>query len=68
MDQQLHSWRTGGGQTAWLSMLVEAMEKFSAPEWRTRPCDRLDLAAVRAQLSRPAAPYPAFASRFSLRN
>jgi len=71
MSQQLQlsqSWRTGKTQTMWLSMLVDAMEKFSRPEWRARPCDRLELAAVRAQLARPAAPYPPYASRFSLRN
>ena len=68
MDQQPQSWRTGTGQTLWLSMLVEAMERFSAPEWRNVPCDAVELAALRAQLARPAAPYPMFASRFSLRN
>jgi len=68
MDQQPQSWRTGRGQTLWLSMLVEAMERFSAPEWRNVPCDAVELAALRAQLARPAAPYPMFASRFSLRN
>jgi hypothetical protein len=68
MDQQTQSWRSGKGQTLWLSMLVEAMERFSAPEWRNVPCDAVELAALRAQLARPAAPYPMFASRFSLRN
>jgi len=68
MDQQFHSWRTGSGQARWLSMLVDAMEKYSAPEWRGIPCDRRELAALRAQLARPAAPYPVAASRFSLRN
>jgi len=52
----------------WLSMLVATMEKFSRPEWRAVPCDDLELAAARAQLARPAAAYPAYASRFSLRN
>jgi hypothetical protein len=68
MDQQIQSWRTGRGQTLWLSMLVEAMERFSAPEWRNVPRDAVELAALRAQLARPAAPYPMFGSRFSLRN
>ena len=36
----------------WLSMLVEAMERFSAPEWRNAPCDAMELAALRAQLAR----------------
>ena len=30
----------GRGQTLWLSMLVEAMERFSAPEWRNAPVMR----------------------------
>ena len=68
MDQQTQSWRSGKGQTLWLSMLVEAMERFSAPEWRNVPCDAVELAVLRAQLARPAAPYPMFGSRFSLRN
>ena len=68
MDQLPQSWRSGRGQTLWLSMLVEAMEKFSAPEWRDVPCDAVELAALRAQLARPASPYPMFGSRFSLRN
>ena len=40
----------------WLSMLVEAMERFSAPEWRNAPCNAMELAALRAHLARPAAP------------
>jgi hypothetical protein len=68
MGQQLQSWRTGSGQTLWLSMLVDTMEKLSRPERRAVPCDRLELAAVRAQLARPASAYLAYASRFSLRN
>ena len=68
MDQQLQSWRTGSGQTLWLSMLVDTMEKFSRPEWRAIPCDPTELASVRDQLARPAAAYFAYASRFSLRN
>ena len=46
----------GRGQTLWLSMLVEAMERFSAPEWRNAPCDAMELAGLRAHLARPAAP------------
>jgi hypothetical protein len=68
MDQQRQSWRSGRGQTLWLSMLVDAMEEFSRPEWRAISCDDRLLTAVRAQLARPAAAYPAYASRFSLRN
>ncbi len=68
MGQQLQSWRSGSGQTLWLSELIDAMEKFSRPEWRAVPCDDVELAAVRAQLALPAAAYIAYASRFSLRN
>ena len=68
MSQQRQSWRAAQGEKLWLSMLVDAMEKFSRPEWRALPCSRLELAAVRAQLARPAAAYPAYGSRFSLRN
>jgi hypothetical protein len=51
----------------WLSMLVDAMEKFSRPEVRAVPCDRLTLAAVRAHLARPASVYLP-RSHFGLRN
>jgi hypothetical protein len=68
MGQQLQSWRSGSGKNLWLSMLVDTMEQVSRPERRAIPCDRLELAAVRAQLARPAAAYPAYGSRFSLRN
>ena len=62
------SWRSGNGQTLWLSMLVKAMEEVSRPEVRAVPCDRLVLAALRAQLARPASPYAHCGSQFSLRN
>jgi hypothetical protein len=52
----------------WLLRLIEAMEKFSRPEWRARPVDRREHAALRARLARPAMAYPAYASRFSPRN
>ena len=78
MGQQLQSRRTrqaqptgkawqSGGQNLWLSKLVNAMEKFSRPELRAVPCDRLVLAAVRAHLARPASAYLTH-SNFSLRN
>lgn len=66
MSQQLPSWRTGHGQTVWLSMLIDAMEKLSRSEWR--PVDRLELVAMRARLAQPAMAHPAYGSRFSLRN
>jgi hypothetical protein len=68
MSSQLPAWRTEKGQTLWLSMLIEAMEKFSRPEWRARPVDRLEHVALRARLARPATACPACASRLSLRN
>jgi hypothetical protein len=68
MGQQLPSWRTGKGQTLWLSRLIEAMEKFSRAEWRARPVDRLELAALRARLAQPAIACSGNASRFRLRN
>ena len=67
MNQQLPSWRTGNGQTLWLSMLIEAMEKLSRSEWRARP-DRFELAAIRARLAEPATARRNYASRFGLRN
>jgi hypothetical protein len=49
-------------------MLIDAMEEISRPEFRAVPCDQSVLAAVRAQLARPASPYPYCGSQFSLRN
>jgi hypothetical protein len=60
-------WRSGSGQNLWLSRLVDAMDKFSRPEWRAAPCDRLVLAALRAQLARPASAFLT-RSRFNLPN
>jgi len=68
MGQQLQPWRSGEGEKLWLSMLIDAMEEVSRPEFRAVPCDRAVLAAVRAQLARPASPYPYCGSQFSLRN
>jgi len=64
MSQQLPSWRTGDGQTLWLSMLIEAMENLS----RSRPADRRELVAMQTRLAEPAMAHPAYGSRFSLRN
>ncbi len=68
MSQQLPSWRTEQGQTLWLSMLIEAMEKFSRPEWRARSLDRRERVAMLTRLAQPALTHSAYASRFSLRN
>ena len=68
MSQQFLPWRTQKEQTLWLSMLIEAMEEFSRPEWRRRPVDRHQRLALRARLAQPATASSADASRFSLRN
>jgi hypothetical protein len=68
MSRQLQTWRSGDGHKLWLSMLVDAMEEAARPELRGMPCDRESLAAVSAQLARPASPYTQSASHYSLRN
>jgi hypothetical protein len=68
MGQQLRTWRSGGDQRAWLSMLIDTMEQVSRPETRAVPCDAQLLAAFRAQLARPATAVTSFASSYSLRN
>jgi hypothetical protein len=68
MGQQIQSWRSGDGGKLWLSRLIDAMEKISRPEFPSLPCDRSVLAAVSAQLARPASAYPHYGSHFSLRN
>jgi hypothetical protein len=68
MGHQLQSWRGGDGHKSWLSMLVQAMEEISRPEFRALPVDASVLAAVSAQLARPASPYPYCSSQYSLRN
>jgi hypothetical protein len=49
-------------------MLIEAMEEIARPEFRALPVDPSALAAVGAQLARPASPFPYCASRYCLRN
>ena len=68
MGQQLQTWRSVGGQRAWLSMLIDTMEEISRPELRAVPCDISVLAALRAQLARPASARMPYATSFSLRN
>jgi hypothetical protein len=68
MAQQTQQWRSGNGEMAWLSMLVETMEQVSRPELRAMPCDTALLAAVEAHLARPAMPLGLYGSNFSLRN
>jgi hypothetical protein len=40
------------GETAWLSMLVETLEKLSEPKERAVPCAARDLVAAKAHLAR----------------
>jgi len=68
MGQQVQGWRSASGQRSWLSKLIETMEQISRPELRAVPCDAQLLAAVRAQLARPALARSPYASRYSLRN
>jgi len=68
MGQQLQNWGSANGQRKWLSMLIDAIEEVSRPELRAVPCDKLVLAAFRAQLDRPAMVSAPYASRYSLRN
>jgi hypothetical protein len=68
MGQHLQGWRSASSQRMWLSRLIDASEELSRPERRAVPCDRQMLAALRAQLARPASVRFARASRYSLRN
>jgi hypothetical protein len=65
---QLRTWRSGGDQRAWLSMLIDTMEQVARPETRAVPCDINLLAALRAQLARPATALTPYPSSYSLRN
>lgn len=65
MAQQTQHWRSGKGEIAWLSTLVETMEKVSRPEFRAVPYDRT---ALKAHLARPALPQGFYGSNFSLWN
>jgi hypothetical protein len=68
MGQQIPGWRSANGQRLWLSMLIDTMEAISRPELRAVPCDNQVLAAVRAQLARPALARTPYASAYGLRN
>jgi hypothetical protein len=68
MGQQIPGWRSASGQRLWLSMLIDAMEEISRPELRAVPCDDQLLAALRAQLARPALARKPYASAYGLRN
>jgi hypothetical protein len=69
MGQQFQfcqSWRGGRDERLWLSALVDTMEQISQAPRHAEPSDGRALAALRAQLTLPAA--TRVASRFSLRN
>ena len=71
MGQQLQAgcrWRSEDGRDLWLSLLIDTMEAVSRPEIRAMPCDISLLAAVKAQLARPASPRIRYISDFSWRN
>lgn len=68
MGQQLQAWRSAKGQRLWLSMLIDTLEEISRPEQRAVPCDRHVIAALRAQLARPASVTVPLTSPYSLRN
>ena len=68
MGQALQTWRSESEQRAWLSLLIDTFEEVSRPEIRAVPCDSLVLAALRAQLARPATAGIAYSSSYSLRN
>jgi hypothetical protein len=68
MGQQLQRQRSADGEKFWLSALIRAMEAVARPERRSQPCDRSVLAAVHAQLLRPASGYTHHGSRFSRHN
>jgi hypothetical protein len=62
LGQGLGIERTGSGERAWLSMLVDTMEKISRekiarPDVRTAPCDARLLTKVRLQLGRSVVPH-----------
>ena len=57
--------RCTGDSQLWLAMLVSAMQDASRPECRALPCSRSTFVQLRAQLARPAQPYPVGAAAFS---
>ncbi|RZN16189.1 hypothetical protein CWO90_40345 [Bradyrhizobium sp. Leo121] len=68
MSQRFHIRQSEQGDRRWLLMLIDAMEQVSRPEIRKVPCDKQVLAAVEAQLARPAVAHPCYGSSFSFRN
>lgn len=68
MGQQLEGWRSATSQRLWLSLLIDTAEEISRPDLHAKPCDGQLLAALRAQLARPASLCIPYASPYSLRN
>jgi hypothetical protein len=57
LGQGLGIQRTGAGERAWLSMLIDTMEKISRRDVRTAPCDAKLLTMVRLHLGRSVVPH-----------
>jgi hypothetical protein len=55
--QRLGIERTGAGERAWLSMLIDTMETISHREVQTAPCDARLLTVVSLQLRRSVVPH-----------
>ena len=68
LQARLQPWRSTHGQDSWLSTLIDTMEEVSCSENRAMHCDISLLAAVKAQLMRPASPRGCRASDFGVRN
>jgi len=56
-SQRLGIERTGAGERAWLSMLIDTMENISRRDVRNTSCDATLLSGVRLQLGRSVAPH-----------
>ena len=57
MGQRPDTWQGGSGDRRWLALLIDAMDEAARPEVSSQPIDGAVLAALRAQLARPAARY-----------
>jgi hypothetical protein len=67
MHMQTPQWRSGNNETAWLSAMINAMERVSCAELRGTRCAPGLRAAVEAQLARPAVGH-GYGSKFSWHN
>jgi hypothetical protein len=57
LDIRQGTWQRRSSDRRWLALLVDAMEEAARPEIRSQPVEGEVLAALRAQLARPAARY-----------